>query len=435
MLDYHEQKALAAVDIDGLLSFLDKLVAVPSLDGSPEEITVQEMVATKLAEIGLAVDAWEIDFEALQKHPSYSAEVERPRGIGVVGQMGRGQGASLILNGHTDVVPAGVLANWTVDPWRATVNPAEGRVYGRGALDMKGGLCCALFAAKAIQDAGLQLLGKLFIQSVIGEEDGGCGTLAAVTRGYRADAAIVLEPTELKIAPAQAGALNFRITIPGRAAHGAIRYEGIDPLEKFLLIYQSILTYEQARNQDIDHPLFKMYPIPYPICVGTIHGGAWASTVAESLTFEGRLGIGIDENVVEARRAFEELIERVSAADEWLRDHPPTVEWWGGQFAPAKISSGHPIVLTVQEAFTETAGHTTGIQGMPYGADMRHLVNDGQTPTILFGPGDVRKAHQPDEFVPLEDLETVTKTLVLTIMRFCGIVHHDPSVAERDTFL
>ncbi|MDJ0757610.1 MAG: ArgE/DapE family deacylase [Ardenticatenaceae bacterium] len=435
MLDHREQKALAAVDFDGLLSFLDELVAVPSLDGSPEEITVQEMVAAKLTKIGLAVDSWEIDFETLQKHPSYSAEVERPRGIGVVGQMGAGQGASLILNGHTDVVPAGVLDNWTVDPWRATVNLTEGRVYGRGALDMKGGLCCALFAAKAIQDAGLQLLGNLYIQSVIGEEDGGCGTLAAVTRGYRADAAIVLEPTELKIAPAQAGALNFRVTIPGRAAHGAIRYEGVDPLEKFLLIYQSILAYEQARNQDIDHPLFKMYPIPYPICVGTIHGGVWASTVAESLTFEGRLGIGIDENVSEARRAFEGLIERVSAADEWLREHPPTVEWWGGQFAPAKISSGHPIVLTVQEAFTETTGHTTGIQGMPYGADMRHLVNDGQTPTILFGPGDVRRAHQPNEFVPLEDLETVTKTLVLTIMRFCGIVHHDPPVAETDTFL
>ena len=348
-----------------MLSFLDELVSIPSLDGSPDELSVQEAVATKMAELGLVVDAWEIDFESLKQHPAYSAEVERPRGLGVVGRMGQRQGATLILNGHTDVVPAGELENWTVKPWRATVDWDANRVYGRGALDMKGALCCALFAAKAIRAAGIELRGELLIQSVIGEEDGGCGTLAAIERGYTADAAIVLEPTEMKIAPAQAGALNFRITIPGRAAHGALRYEGIDPLEKFLFIYQAILTYEQSRSQLDDHPLFAMYPVPYPICVGTIRGGVWASTVAESLTFEGRLGISVDEGVDDARRAFERLIERVAEADEWLKDHPPTVEWWGGQFAPAKISPGHPIVLTVNEAFEEIQGMPAEIQGMP----------------------------------------------------------------------
>ena len=90
-------------------------------------------------------------------------------------------------------VPAGELANWHYPPWQGSID--QGRVYGRGALDMKGGLCCAIFAAKAIRDAGVQLKGKLMIESVIGEEDGGVGTLAAVMRGYKADGAVVVEPT------------------------------------------------------------------------------------------------------------------------------------------------------------------------------------------------------------------------------------------------
>ena len=290
-----EQSVLNQIDFDGLLAFLDELVALPSLDGSPEENAVQEMVSGLLRTWGVAVDEWEIDFDSLALHPMYSAEVERKRGLGVVGLLGKGEGRSLIFNGHTDVVPAGELDRWHVDPWRATIDREQGRVFGRGALDMKGGVCCALFAARAIQTAGVELAGRLLIQAVIGEEDGGCGTLATIQRGHTADAAIVVEPTAMMIAPAQAGALNFRITIPGLAAHGALRYEGVDPLEKFLLIYQGIMAYEKAHEARFPDPRFDGYPLAYPICIGRIQGGVWASTVAETLVFEGRLGVAVGE--------------------------------------------------------------------------------------------------------------------------------------------
>lgn len=416
-----EQRALEKIDFGAMLQFLDEAVAIQSLDGTPEENVVQHLMAAKLRDFNFEVDEWLIDFDALKEHRSYSAEVDRTEGVGVVGKWGSDGGPSLILNGHTDVVPAGAASRWTVDPWRATLDEGSGRVYGRGALDMKGGLCCAIFAVKAIMDAGIQLNGQVLIESVIGEEDGGCGALATVARGYKADAAVIMEPTELMIVPAQAGCFNFRITIPGKAAHGAMRFEGVDPLEKFIHIYQAILDYEKQRNTNVTHPMFQMYDAPYPICCGTINGGNWASTVAEFLTFEGRYGIEPGEDLASVRHAFEKVIAGVAAKDAWLREHPPVIEWWGGQFEPAEIPSEHLIVTTASQAFVDATGRSTPVQGMPYGADMRLLVNDGDTPTIMFGPGDVRMAHAPDEYVPLDDLKACTRTLALMILRYCGV--------------
>jgi acetylornithine deacetylase len=414
-----EQRVLDAIDMDGLLAFLCELVAIPSLDGSPEELAIQRRVAGWMQQYGLETDVWELNFDTLCQHPQFSWEVERASGLGVVGMVGEDRGGrSLIFNGHVDVVPAGDPANWRYPPWRGTIT--EGRVYGRGALDMKGGLCCALFAARAIYDAGVQLNGRLLIQSVIGEEDGGCGTLAAVLRGHRADGAVVVEPTELRVAPAQAGAHNFRLTVPGLSAHGCVREEGVSAIEKFIPLHQALLELERARNTAHVGPLFARYRLPYPLCIGKVAAGNWASSVAESLVAEGRYGLAVGEDIAAARSQLEAAVARATQADPWLREHPPVVEWWGGRFDPAGIPADHPIVSTVVTAFGDITGTPAILEGMTYGADMRLLVNAGQVPTVLFGPGDVRQAHRPDEFVPVADLESVTRTLALTALRFCG---------------
>ena len=415
-----EQRVLDAIDIDGLLGGLDELVSVVSLDGTPEEYAVQQVAASLMARSGLELDTWELDMAALRDHPSYSAEVERQRGLGVVGVLGAdGGGRSLAFNGHVDVVPAGDLANWSFPPWRATL--ADGNVYGRGALDMKGGLCCAIFAARAIRQAGVRLRGRLLVQSVIGEEDGGCGTLATILRGHTADGAVVVEPTELCVAPAQAGAYNFRLVVPGLSAHGCVREEGVSAIENYFPFQQAIIELERQRNARPRDPLFARYSLPYAICIGTVHAGNWASTVAERLVAEGRFGIAPGENPQAARAELEHAVARAAAAHPWLRANPPTLTWWGGTFDAAVTPSDDPLVGTVAAAFAAVTGHEAKLEGMTYGADMRLLVNVGKIPTVLFGPGDVRKAHRPDEFVPLSDLVSVTRSLVLTAMRFCGI--------------
>jgi acetylornithine deacetylase len=412
-----EERVLNAIDVDGMLEYLCELIAVPSLVG--EETAAQEHVAAQMERCGLQVDVWELDFDELSQHSAFSIEAERERGLGVVGVMGEDAGGrSLIFNGHVDVVPIGDESRWHYPPWQGTIT--EERVYGRGAVDMKGGLCCALFAAKALYDAGVRLKGRLMVESVIGEEDGGVGTLASVLRGYIADGAVVAEPTELIVAPAQAGAFNFRVTILGKAAHGCVREEGVSPIEKFFPIHEALMDLERKRNAELKDALYGRYQLPYALCIGNLRAGTWASSVADRLVFEGRYGVAVHEDTDEARRALEHAVAQAAQKDPWLREHPPVVEWWGGQFDPARIPSEHALVQTVAGSLEAATGRAARVEGMTYGADMRLLVNVGDTPTVLFGPGDVRASHRPDEYVPVDDLVAAVRTLAVTAMRFCG---------------
>lgn len=412
-----ERQVLEAIDLDALLQCLSDLIAIRSVGG--RESPAQERVATLMRAFGMEVDVWELDLDRLRALPAYSQEMERDEALGVVGRLGSPNGSSLILNGHVDVVPAGELDRWSLPPWKGTVS--DGRVYGRGAADMKGGLCCALFAVRAVRDAGIELGGSVIVQSVVGEEDGGVGTLAAIERGHTGDAAIVMEPTELMVSPAQAGAFGFRITVPGRAAHGAFAGEGVNPIDKFLPVYRALRDFERRRNERANDPLFSDYETPYALCVGTVRAGIWPSTVAETLTLEGRMGTAVDEDPGQVKREFEHIVNETARSDSWLRDHPPVIEWCGARFEPAAIRPDHPIVVAVSDSYRTATGDRPIIRGMPYGADMRLLVNEGDTPTVIFGPGDVRRAHAPDEFVPIADLEVATRTLALTILRFCGV--------------
>lgn len=412
-----ERRVLDALDMDALVQCLCDLVAIESLGG--EETPAQEHMARLMHRFGMEVDVWELDMEELRRDPSYGIEIERERALGVVGSMGGGAaGQTLVLNGHVDVVPSGELERWSTAPFWGNVR--DGRVYGRGTVDMKGGLCCALFAVRAIRDAGVGLPGTVLLQSVVGEEDGGLGTLAAVRRGHTGDAAIVMEPTELIVSPAQAGAFNFRVIVPGIAAHGSLRTEGVNPIDSFIALYQGLRALEERRSARTRHPLFAEYDVPYALSVGMLHSGIWASSVPQNLTFEGRYGIAPDEDPQEARKELEEAVAEAASADAWLRGNPPTVEWWGAQFAPALVATDDPVVTTVSEAFRSVTGGPPIVRGMPYGADMRLLVNEGATPTVLFGPGDIRQAHAPDEFVPIADLEVAARVLALSILRFCG---------------
>lgn len=405
----------AAIDRDRLLRCLADLVACRSVGGAEQD--VQWRAAEWMRTCGMDVDQWDIDFDVLARHSAYTVEIERTEGIGVVGAFGSGTGKTLIVDAHVDVVPAGDPDRWSVPPWEATVR--DGRVYGRGALDVKGGLCCALFAVKALQDAGVTIPGRVLVQSVIGEEDGGCGTLAAIARGYRGDAAIAIEPTMMTVATAQAGALNFRITVEGRAAHGCVRDEGESAIEHFYPIFDALNRFERERNSAVDDERWSGYRIPFAINVGRIHAGDWGSTVPETLVAEGRFGIAPGEALEEARHAFEACVSECAKRDAWLAGHPPCVEWVGAQFASATVPNDHEVVSTMWGALETVKNERPAITGMPFGSNARLLIHEAQTPAVVFGPGDIRRAHAPDEWVAIDDLIDATHVLALTILRFC----------------
>ena len=163
------------------------------------------------------------------------------------------------------------------------------------------------------------------------------------------------------------------------------------------------------------------YPIAYPLSVGTLRAGDWASTVPEALVCEGRLGVAVDDDVNAARRQLEARVAAAGQEDPWLREHPPGVEWWGGQFAPAAIRSDHELVQALAGAAAAATGETPAIEGVPYGSDLRLLVNEGGTPAVLFGPGHLAQAHAADEFIAIPQLEAAARSVALLALRFCGV--------------
>lgn len=414
MLTSLEIEVLNRIDRERLLQDLTSLIGIESLGG--QETPAQEWMASQLHRLGAAVDAWDIDVQALESHEAFSMEVPREHGLGVVGTLGDGPGGTLILNGHVDVVPVGDISQWTSPPFTATVR--DGRVIGRGACDMKGGLAAALAALRALTESHVRLPGRVALHSVIAEEDGGAGTLATLLRGHGGDGALSMEPTELMLAPAHAGALSFRIRVPGLAAHGCVREEGVSALETFRPIHDALLSLEAERNKRLREPLFERYRLPYALSIGKISAGDWPSSVPDLLICEGRYGIAPAEDAAAAKHEFEEAVARAASRVPYLRDHPPTVDWWGGRFMPATTSTDATIVTTTTDAITAVTGQPPRVEGMTYGADMRLLVNQGNIPTVLFGPGNVRQAHRPDEFVPVDDLLTVARVIAVLALRF-----------------
>ena len=414
-----ERRVADAVEAGALVDAVSAFVTVPSWDG--RETAAQDHMAGLMEAAGLSVDRWLIDLVDLARHPAYSAELRRDEAVGLVGTLeGTGGGRTLVLNGHVDVVPPGDEALWTDPPFAGVVR--EGRVYGRGALDMKGGLLAGLFALRALGRAGVRPAGSVHLQSVVGEEDGGLGTLASVLRGYTGDGAVVMEPTEMAVAPAQAGCLNFRVRIQGLAAHGAVREEGVDAIDMLAPVRTRIREVEEARNARLGgDPLFARHRLPFPICVGTLRAGDWASSVADHLTFEGRYGLAPGEDPDAARRELEAAVAAAGEDDPWLRDHPPILTWWGGRFEAARTDPGHPLVAAVRGAGAAVLGREPPLEGMTYGADMGKIAGLGGTPTVMFGPGDIRRAHRPDEYVEVDQLVAVARSLAVATLRFCGV--------------
>lgn len=411
-------KALDRLDRAAIVDELAALIAIPSLSG--DEDACQRHMAARLDDIGMDVDTWPIDMGALAADPWFSAEVERDIATGVVGRLGDRNGPALLIDGHVDVVPEGDPALWTTPAFSADVR--DGRVFGRGACDMKGGLAAAIQAVSAIRAAGIELAGTVMIAPVVGEEDGGSGTLALLRHGIGADACVIPEPTGMAVVPAVAGALSWRIRVPGRSAHGCLREEGVSAIEAFLPVHRAVLALEEQRNRDVDAgELFGWLKRPFAICGGRIEGGDWPSSEADWLVWEGRYGVAPGEDLAAARGQFESAVAGAAGDDPWLSEHPPTVEWWGGQFYPGATDPSAPIVGRVTGAVGEVTGRQPLQRAMPYGCDLGLTTGVAEIPTVVFGPGDIRDAHRPDESVPIDDLVDVARVLIATIVRTCGV--------------
>jgi acetylornithine deacetylase len=415
-------RVLDAVDADGdaMVEALGDLVRTPSVTGTDAEHDAQAALAAALSSDGLEVDHWALPLEDLVADPAFPGmEVPRHEAWGLVGRLpGASEGATLMLNGHIDVVPPGDLGAWAgQDPFGGRVE--TGALHGRGACDMKAGLVAARWAVRALRSSGAPLRGDVVLASVEGEEDGGLGTFGLLHRGWTADACVVPEPTGLDLIPACAGALTFRLTVHGAATHASRRTEGVSALEKLWPVHQALSRLEAARNAEVD-PVMARWDIAYPLSVGTVRAGDWPSSVPDVLVAEGRLGVALDEDPAQARRSLEEAVAEACAADPWLQDHPVEIEWWGGQFASGRLPLGHDLLDRVRAAHRAVSDRAVEAWGAPYGSDLR-LLNGGGIPTLHYGPGDAALAHGPRESVPLVEVATTARVLALLALDVCGV--------------
>ena len=405
---------------DDIVRYCQKLTQTPSLPD--EEHEVQELVSHKLKSLGMEVDVFPSRFDELKSHPAFCDDGFSPNSrIDVVARWRGGDkttGRSLILNGHVDVVGTGDESLWHDSPWSGAVR--DEKLYGRGSCDMKSGLTAAIFAIQSLQQIGFRPAGDILLQSVVGEETGGVGTLATIVKGYTADAAVILEPTNLKVCPVQSGALTFRLSVPGKATHAAMKKDGVSAIEKFSLLLEAIHQLEVRRHEENGHPLYDDPSHIAPVNIGTIHGGQWHSTVPEEVVAEGRFGVFPEESVEEARASLKEAIQDVSATDQWLNDHRPKIEWFEGQYESGETPTDDPLIETLLSAHKEVTGSTPKIEGVTYGSDLRLFTNHANIPAVLYGPGDVRLAHAANEYVEVEEVIIATKVMTGMIVHWCG---------------
>ena len=415
-----------------LTEFLQCLVQFPSLPG--EEQAAQRFLADKLRDLGCQVQILKSEVAKVEHHPAFSDDgVSFEERLNVVGTWTgseassaiaqaqtetEGKGRSQILNGHMDVVPIGNPGLWKFPPWSGIVQ--DGKLHGRGACDMKAGLAAAIFAVEALRNLHFKPLGTVLIESVIGEESGGVGTLTTLVAGIHADAAIIMEPTRLRSCPVHAGSLSFRIKITGRAIHASMKRFGVSAVEKFQQIFEAIQILDQDRHLHYENRIFEFDDNIAPISIGTVAAGDWLSTVPETLVAEGRFGVFPGETLPKARAALVECLAKVTAADPWLQTHPPSLEWIEGQFEPGLTSFAEPIVSALGNAHAQVTGDQPKIQGVPYGSDLRLFTEHGKFPAVLYGPGDVAFAHTVEEHVELAEVFACARVLALLITDWCG---------------
>jgi acetylornithine deacetylase len=434
-MDSSSQKVNQWIDDhhDEIVGFLQELIRIPSVTPwfqpaaeESREADVQTVIGKRMQALGAEVKRWEPNAQELAEYegrPGYYADhlfEGRPNQAAVL--KGSGEGRSMLLTGHVDVVPAG--SGWTVEPFSG--DRKEGVIYGRGAVDMKGGIAAMVMAVEAVVTAGYRMKGDVTVGTVVDEEAGGMGTLDFVDKGYCADACILTEPTNMKLAPLCRGILWGKLTIPGRSGHielpqGDWREGGAVDAVALARVFMDHFDRLNAdwRVRKV-HPYI---PIPCQLYVAQVNAGEYPTAFANKveLVFDAQylprekdeMGLGS-----KVKAEIEEFINQVAMTEPWLREHPPVLEWLIDADC-GETPVEHPFVQSVLNDL-ELSGLPRTIEGACAHTDIGWFETLG-IPSIVIGAGNPRLAHQNDEHISEEDLIKLTKLISNVLIHWCEI--------------
>lgn len=395
-------------------------------DEARDEDELQRLLAARLVALGVGVDLWEPPETGSGNRfiPDHLDFRGRPQMLARL--PGGGGGPTLLLNGHIDAVDVEPRAQWSSDPFTPEVR--DGRLYGRGAVDMKGGIAAQLVALECLRRAGVRLAGEVLFSTVTDEESSGAGSWTTIEHGLKADAGMVGEPTGFDAWVACRGILKPRITLEGRAGHSQMpqpdwRQGGaVNAIEKQVPILAAIaaLRAEWRARPDHQHP----YLAPGDIVPVLVSGGTWDVTYPASCTLVCDVHylpghFSKDSGAAATKREIVEKITAAAAADPWLAEHPPRFAWeW--DVPPAEIPADSPLVRIVLGAGS-AAGRPGAVGGLDSWHDAAFFTLFGGVPSFSYGGGSLMTAHAVDECVPVDDLVDHCAVVALAAMRFCGV--------------
>lgn len=404
---------------DEATEMLAALVREPSTMG--HEAGAQKLMAGAFAGLGLAVETFAVEDAAIRDLPGYSPALapydETRRNVVGIHRPKTVKGRSLIFNGHIDVVPPGDPARWTSQPFAPEIR--GGRLYGRGAGDMKAGLVAYVTAMKAVRSLGLAPAAPVFLQSVIEEECTGNGALACLARGYRADAAVIPEPFNQTLLTAEVGVMWAEIAVTGRAAHMIDRSEGLSAIDAALIVAEHLKALETAWNA-ARHPAFAHVPHPINFNLGRIAGGEWTSSVPETCVTHWRLSFYPGMSAAEMRAAVTAAVEGAIANDARLSGCTARIRWQGFQAEGFETDPAGPMMRLLAETHREVAGTPAPELACTCTTDARFFALYAGTPATCYGP-EATSIHTTDESVSLASLAQVTRVLALFMARWCGL--------------
>jgi succinyl-diaminopimelate desuccinylase len=315
-------------------------------------------------------------------------------------------GRRFIFNGHLDVVPAGDSSQWRHSPFMAKLE--KGRIYGRGASDMKGGIASFLHGVSMIHRSGISPNGALLLHLVSDEESHGHQGMGYLTRKglVDGDAALVGEPTDLNPVIAEKGALWFRIFTVGKPAHGSRPDLGVNAIEKMLKVIKFLGSSKRSK----EHPLLGKATIN----IGTIQGGTKINVVPGGCMIEVDRRMLPGEKKEAVLRSVIEALNSIQARDPFFRYRLEEIDL----AEPSEINPHEEIVKISREAIREVTGKTPKIKGTSGFTDGRYYINQCHIPTLILGPGAARQPHTIDEYVEVDALAQAARIYALIVTNF-----------------
>ena len=406
-------------------AFLAELSKFPSTRGN--EHGAQRFMAARLAEAGYATDAWNIDVSEIAHLPGFSPVIGNyDDAVNVVAtHRGRsGNGKTLILNGHIDVVPVGPLEMWHSPPFEPRIE--DGFMYGRGVGDMKAGLAANLYALGALKDMGYQPASDVYFQSVVEEECTGNGMLACLQRGYRADAALIPEPFAAQLVSAQVGVIWFQLVVKGKPVHVLEAGSGFNAIDASLPLIAALKELEQRWNRpEHAHPHYRHHDHPLNLNIGRIQGGDWASSVPAWCRIDVRMGIYPGQDIDAARAEIEACVLEAANRDAYLRGNHPEIIYNGFLaegycLADDDRPSTRQAIETLERAHHAVNGEALRQAAITATTDARFPGLYAGTPALVYGPA-ADAIHGFNERVDLESVRRVTQSIALFIAGWCGL--------------